>query len=298
MINVSGNFGFLGLLTLVQSFPLLEDSFYQLFFPVEAISKDENFPAHWLIVIVSWLVVIPYLCISLVPLVSTFRRKIPWKQEIITHLSSTKYAKVNEYTIKIDTKLTNTFSFLESSSFTRQYLYVLWRWLQLANEYVSPFSIINRYAKFGSMTTNRIELVFQGSNDGEEWTEYVFKYKPGPVSRSPPVIPLHLPGLDWRLWFLGPSVRKYGLSSLPNWYFSFVECLLEGRKEVLELMANNPFPHVPPKYIRTVLYEYTFSNAKGCHSSKLQERITNLDSWWIRDFIGTCGSPRALQVSS
>lgn len=108
-------------------------------------------------------------------------------------------------------------------------------------------SIINRYAKFGTMTTRRLELVIEGGNDLKEWkgsenswnfvqlSEYDFKYKPENIDKRPPIIPGHLPGLDWRIWFLGPGIRRQGVDSLPGWYHSFIKALLEGRKEVLLL---------------------------------------------------------------
>ena len=43
------------------------------------------------------------------------------------------------------------------------------------------------------------------------------------------------------------------------WFLSFVLRLLEGAKDVTALLAWNPFPDRPPKYIRAVLYQYTFT---------------------------------------
>eukprot|EP00951_Prasinocladus_malaysianus_P047402 scaffold650284_cov45-Prasinocladus_malaysianus.AAC.1 len=49
--------------------------------------------------------------------------------------------------------------------------------------------------------TSRPEIDLQGSHDGENWTSYVFKYKPGPVDRAPPWVAPHQPRLDWQMWF-------------------------------------------------------------------------------------------------
>ncbi len=35
------------------------------------------------------------------------------------------------------------------------------------------------------MTTNRQEIVIEGSNDGQTWLAYDFKYKPGDPLRRP-----------------------------------------------------------------------------------------------------------------
>lgn len=41
------------------------------------------------------------------------------------------------------------------------------------------------------------------------WREYEFRYKPSNVDKRPPVIPGHMPSLDWRLWFLPHEVRAF-----------------------------------------------------------------------------------------
>ena len=66
---------------------------------------------------------------------------------------------------------------------------------------VSPLQIVNPYGLFAVMTIARPEIVIEGSADGQDWREYVFRYKPGPLS-SPPLwnIP-HQPRLDWQMWF-------------------------------------------------------------------------------------------------
>jgi len=47
---------------------------------------------------------------------------------------------------------------------------------------VSPLFIVNSYGLFAVMTVTRPEIVIEGSADGQEWREYVFRYKPGPLS--------------------------------------------------------------------------------------------------------------------
>ncbi len=43
---------------------------------------------------------------------------------------------------------------------------------------LDPFRIANRYGLFAVMTRGRYEIEFQGSNDGQNWTPYPFRYKP------------------------------------------------------------------------------------------------------------------------
>ncbi len=44
---------------------------------------------------------------------------------------------------------------------------------------VEPFRSVNGYGLFRVMTTQRLEIVVEGSADGSTWLEYPFKWKPG-----------------------------------------------------------------------------------------------------------------------
>lgn len=67
--------------------------------------------------------------------------------------------------------------------------------------WVSPFRSINTYGLFAVMTTSRPEIIIEGSNDGELWKPYEFKYKPGDPNRRPGFVAPHQPRLDWQMWF-------------------------------------------------------------------------------------------------
>ena len=67
--------------------------------------------------------------------------------------------------------------------------------------WVAPFRSINGYGLFRVMTTDRPELVLEGSVDGIRWRPFEVRYKPGAVDQRPRfVAPFH-PRLDWQLWF-------------------------------------------------------------------------------------------------
>src|SRR4030095_5409566 len=53
--------------------------------------------------------------------------------------------------------------------------------VRMVYEYAAPLHSVNHYGLFAIMTTRRIELVIEGSNDGKNWLPYEFKYKPGDV---------------------------------------------------------------------------------------------------------------------
>jgi hypothetical protein len=137
--------------------------------------------------------------------------------------------------------------------------------------WAQPLRIANGYGLFAVMTTHRAELIVQGSYDGIEWKTYDFKWKPGDVYRPPAFTTIYMPRLDWQMWFAALG----GPRDSP-WLYSFLNCLLKGSPDVLALLADNPFPDHPPRYIRVILYEYRFTNAA--------ERAAT-EAWWHRQEI-------------
>jgi hypothetical protein len=140
--------------------------------------------------------------------------------------------------------------------------------MQTILAYTSPFAISSSYGLFATMTTRRGEIVLEGSNDGENWQEYEFPYKPGRLDRMPPWVAPHQPRLDWQMWFAALSVYQQN-----GWFVNMVARLLEGSPQVAALLERNPFPGAPPKYIRAQLYEYTFTTWGD-------------RNWWTRRLLG------------
>ncbi len=133
----------------------------------------------------------------------------------------------------------------------------------------SPFRTVNPYGLFAVMTTERPEIVVEGSDDGVTWRPYEFRWKPGDVRRRPGFVAPHDPRLDWQMWFAalgGP--REAG------WFFAFCRRLLEGSRPVLGLLAANPFPRAPPRYVAAFVYDYRFTDAAT-------RRATG--AWWRRE---------------
>jgi hypothetical protein len=59
------------------------------------------------------------------------------------------------------------------------------------------------------MTTSRTEIVIEGSNNGETWQAYEFKYKPGDVRRRLPwVAPYQPRALAYDYHFTDWSTRR------------------------------------------------------------------------------------------
>jgi predicted DCC family thiol-disulfide oxidoreductase YuxK len=119
----------------------------------------------------------------------------------------------------------------------------------------APFSIVNTYGLFAVMTTTRPEIIVQGSNDGDTWLDYEFKFKPGDLKQAPRWVEPFQPRLDWQMWFAALS----NFRSTP-WFSNFMVRLLQGSPEVTALLARNPFPTAPPKYIRALVFDYSFTD--------------------------------------
>ncbi len=122
-------------------------------------------------------------------------------------------------------------------------------------QWVGPFQSFNSYGLFAIMTISRPEIIVEGSYDGANWLPYEFKYKPGDLKQRPGFVAPHQPRLDWQMWFAA-------LGSYRNnpWFVNFCVRLMQGSPQVLALMGKNPFPKAPPKYIRAVVYDYTFTD--------------------------------------
>ena len=114
--------------------------------------------------------------------------------------------------------------------------------------------IVNYYGLFTVMSTERPEIIVEGSDDGTNWRAYEFRYKPGNLMRAPPLVEPHQPRLDWQMWF-----AALGSYQQNRWFVNFMIRLLEGQPAVLRLLQYNPFPKSPPKYIRARVFLYEFT---------------------------------------
>lgn len=138
---------------------------------------------------------------------------------------------------------------------------------------LEPFRIANAYGLFAVMTPHRYEIEFQGSNDGEHWVAYPFRYKPQALNERPGIYAPYQPRFDWNLWFasLG-SWRQYPIVPRTEML------LLDNNQDVLGLFADHPFAGQPPRLVRAVLWQYWFSSRE----EKRREGI-----WWKRQLLGT-----------
>jgi hypothetical protein len=142
--------------------------------------------------------------------------------------------------------------------------------LQRLRAETTPFRSINPYGLFAMMTTVRLEIAVEGSADGRDWREYHFRYKPTDVHQPPRWVAPHQPRLDWQMWFAA-------LGRPPVWFVNFLARLLEGSPEVLSLLASNPFPDHPPRFVRALLYQFRMTDL---------ETRRRTGAWWHRELLG------------
>jgi hypothetical protein len=146
---------------------------------------------------------------------------------------------------------------------------------------LAPFRIANAYGLFAVMTEARYEIEFQGSRDGVTWIAYPFRYKPQNPDERPGIYAPYQPRFEWNLWFasLGPWQQS-------SWVVQAQQRLIEGSPAVLRLFRRDPFQGKPPALVRTILWQYWFTDLGT-------KRTTG--AWWRRrelgPFTGVVGKP-------
>ncbi len=131
--------------------------------------------------------------------------------------------------------------------------------------------IANQYGLFAVMTRHRYEIEFQGSNDGQTWTAYPFRFKPQIRWKGRRIYAPYQPAVrlesvvcvaGWMdaetLWFRGLRSYCWKMIVICSNYF-----------EVIRLAKHQP------KYVRAVLWQYWFSTPE-------QKRAQGV--WWTREF--------------
>jgi len=147
--------------------------------------------------------------------------------------------------------------------------------LQIMNTSFNPLDLVNTYGAFGTVGRERLNVVFEGTDadvpDARAvWKAYPYRALPVALDKRPLQIAPHQPRLDWQMWFASMSTPD----QYP-WTLHLVWKLLHNDPGALSLFGGNPFPEKPPRYIRAVLYRYSFAppgNPEG--------------NWWKREELG------------
>jgi hypothetical protein len=154
---------------------------------------------------------------------------------------------------------------------------------QVMNTSFGALDLVNTYGAFGSVGKVRFEIVLEGTRDetiGEatRWKPYEFPCKPGDPRRRPCLISPYQPRLDWQIWFAAMSTPKGA-----PWVVHFVWKLLHNDRGALSLLANNPFPETPPRYVRARYFRYEFAPAHSANGA-----------WWKRTYVDDWLYPLAI----
>jgi len=90
------------------------------------------------------------------------------------------------------------------------------------------------------------------------------------LDKMPPQVAPYQLRLDWQMWFASMATPE----EYP-WVYNLIWKLLHNDPNATGLFASNPFSKKPPRYIRAVLYQYSF--AKPGNPQHL---------WWNRKKLG------------
>jgi len=147
---------------------------------------------------------------------------------------------------------------------------------QIMNTSFDPLDLVNTYGAFGTVGRERLNVVFEGTmdekpDDKANWKPYIYKGLPVSLYKGSPQIAPYQLRLDWQMWFAAMSSPDQYL-----WTYNLVWKLLHNAPGAVSLFASNPFPAKPPRFIRAVLYRYTFArpgNSGGLYWNRKQINI-------------------------
>jgi hypothetical protein len=146
------------------------------------------------------------------------------------------------------------------------------------NRSFDPLDLVNTYGAFGNVDRQRHEIVLEGTRDhvpdaSARWEEYELPCMPGDPRRRPCLVSPYHYRLDWQMWFVGiDEPRGAGIDDDP-WLVHLVWQLLRGDPTPKSLLARDPFPTEPPRWIRAGVWRYRFSDSRAGGKWWERERV-------------------------
>eukprot|EP01062_Namystynia_karyoxenos_P016480 TRINITY_DN16014_c0_g1_i2.p2 TRINITY_DN16014_c0_g1~~TRINITY_DN16014_c0_g1_i2.p2 ORF type:complete len:651 (+),score=237.40 TRINITY_DN16014_c0_g1_i2:82-1953(+) len=291
MINLSGNYGFIGLLNMCENLSLLDDRMlsWLSFGALAAEPGPPAAPLPFLVRAPAWALATLYCLLSVLPLQRSAKGQVGFPELWGFPIEAVDRALRASRRLRrrsVGPPGQQPQSAEESSEAAgdsdapgglRAHAYRavdrLEKFLYVANAWQRPFRMVNYQGKFSGMHDFRWEPVIEGlsvedaqagrSKDPAAWKRYRWRYKPTDEETRPAVAPLHLPRLDWRIWFLPLAARRgRGAATSPEWFHELLRALLAGgaaRPEVLALLAGDPFGGAAPAAVRCRLESFEFA---------------------------------------
>jgi hypothetical protein len=155
---------------------------------------------------------------------------------------------------------------------------------QSMNRSFDPLDIVNTYGAFGSVDRKRYEVILEGTADATpdraaRWEEYELPCMPGDPRRRPCIVTPYHYRLDWQMWFAGNGAAQGEKMEHEPWLVHLAWQLLEGEPGVKRLLARDPFPGAPPRWIRAGIWHYRFTDSRRD------------GEWWTRRRVGEALPP-------
>jgi hypothetical protein len=159
---------------------------------------------------------------------------------------------------------------------------------QAMNRSFDPFDLVNTYGAFGGVDQDRHEVILEGTSDAvpddsAHWQEYELPCQPGDVRRRPCIVSPYHYRLDWQMWFVGNGAWRGEDIEQEPWLVHLVWQLLQGDPTPKSLLAHDPFPDTPPRWIRAGIWQYRFTQSRDD------------GAWWTRERVGEYLNPLSLE---
>ncbi len=162
--------------------------------------------------------------------------------------------------------------------------------------WVGYWRLCNPYGVFKGIPHYHGELRFSGSADSTNWAYYRFKFVPSTLNKSLAYFAPTYPRLDHLMFYETLSdgsykhnpLNPYAILQKP-WMCTFINKLLTNDSDVLKLLAANPFQNkAAPVYIKAEAYRLQFAPLGSGHV--WQETATGISKVYTAASADTCST--------
>jgi hypothetical protein len=180
------------------------------------------------------------------------------------------------------------------------------RWVRALAAYfraLVPFRVVHSYGVFPAASRAPLRWVecIEGSNDGETWLPYEYRFQPTVPASRPRFVAPHHPRLDHNVFYdsFGGTLNSFveSVFSVGNPYYFrrrpephiAAQRLLEGSRLIAGMFRRDPFPDAPPKIVRVSCYAMKATTLK---------ELRETGAWWTLTRTDTDLDPEGRDASS